>query len=292
MNNRKILLIVHGGAGGKRPTKSALKKLSEALLVGFDVLRNGGNAIDAVVESISILEDSGLFNAGIGGNLQFDGVRRLDASLMDGKDLGVGSIIGVEGVRNPIKLARIVMDLPHVIITNVGAKRIAEVHKLESLSEPDKDSLERLERIKKEAKEIVSIYRKYFSTVGAVSLDGYGNLAAGTSTGGILAMLPGRVGDTPVIGAGTYADNRLGAVSCTGTGEHIIRIALSKEICMNMKKMTPTQAVQYSLKRISKIGGEAGVIALNRKGKFAIIHTTRYMASGYANQKGIVVKEM
>ena len=286
-----MLLIVHGGAGEKRPTKKALKKLSVSLSSGYEILGNGGTALDAVVKSITILEDSGLFNAGSGGNLQFDGVRRLDASIMNGKDLKTGSVIGVEGIKNPIKLTRIIMDLPHVMLTNVGARRIADAHKLEPLPEPDKESLEMLEKIKSKEKEMVRIYKEYFSTVGAVALDKYGNLAAGSSTGGIAAMLPGRVGDTPIIGAGTYAENSFGAVSCTGRGEYIIRLSLAKEICMNMKRMSPLKAAQFSLKRLSKIGGKAGVIVINKKGQFVMLHSTRYMASGYANEKGIVVKE-
>ncbi len=285
-----MLLIVHGGAGERRPTKNALKKLSESLSSGYEVLRNKGTAIDAVVKSITILEDSGLFNAGSGGNLQFDGVRRLDASLMDGRDLKTGSVIGVEGIKNPIRLTRIIMDMPHVMMTDIGAKRIADANKLEPLPEPDKKSLEMLEKIKGKEKEMARIYKEYFSTVGAVAIDKYGNLAAGSSTGGIAAMLPGRVGDTPIIGAGTYAENSLGAVSCTGRGEYIIRLSLAKEICMNLKKMTPLMAAKFSLKRLSMIGGKAGVIVINKKGQFTILHSTRYMASGYANEKGIVVK--
>lgn len=160
-----------------------------------------------------MLEDSGLFNAGLGGNLQFDGVRRLDVSLMDGRDLKTGSVIGVEGIKNPIKLTRIMIDMPHVVMTNIGARRIADAHKLKPLPEPDKESLEILKKIKRKEKEMVRTYKDYFSTVGAVAIDKYGNLAAGSSTGGIAAMLPGRVGDTPIIGAGTYAENSLGAVS-------------------------------------------------------------------------------
>lgn len=286
-----MLLIVHGGAGERRPTKNALKKLSESISSGYEILRNNGTAIDAVVKSITILEDSGIFNAGSGGNLQFDGVRRLDASLMNGRNLKTGSVIGVEGIKNPIKLARIIMDMPHVMMTNIGAKRIADANKLEPLSESDRDSLEMLKKIKEKEKEITRIYKEHFSTVGAVAIDRYGNLAAGSSTGGITAMLPGRVGDTPIIGAGIYAENSLGAVSCTGKGEYIIRLSLAKEICMNLKKMPPLMAARFSFKRLSKIGGKAGVIVINKKGQFTILHSTRYMASGFANEKGVVVKE-
>jgi beta-aspartyl-peptidase (threonine type) len=286
-----MLLIVHGGAGDRRPTKKALKKLSESLSSGYEILSKSGNALDAVVRSVTILEDSGIFNAGVGGNLQLDGVRRLDASLMDGKDLRVGSVIGVEGVRNPVKLARIIMDLPNIMLTNIGARRIAKVHNLEPLPEPDRKSIKMLEELRKEENEAAHIYRKYFSTVGAVALDRYGNLAAGSSTGGVPAMLPGRVGDTPVIGAGVYAENLTGAISCTGMGEYIIRLSLAKEICMNLKVMSPLLAAQVSLKRLFKMGGKAGVIVMNRKGQFTILHSTRYMASGYFNKKGIVVND-
>jgi len=285
-----MLLIVHGGAGERRATKIALKKLSESLSSGYEILKNNGTAIDSVVRSITILEDSGLFNAGSGGNLQLDGVRRLDASLMDGRNLKTGSVIGVEGIKNPIKLTRILMDMPHVMMTNIGAKKIAYANKLEPLPKPDKKSLETLEKIMRKEKEITRIHKEYFSTVGAVAIDKYGNLAAGTSTGGITAMLPGRVGDTPIIGAGTYAENSLGAVSCTGRGEYIIRLSLAKEICMNLKNMSPLMAAQLSLKRLSKIGGKAGVIVINKKGQFVILHSTRYMATGSVNEKGIVVK--
>ncbi len=183
------------------------------------------------------------------------------------------------------------MDLPHVMLTNTGAGKIADALHLERLPEPDKRSKERLEKIRKEERAVAEIYDEYFSTVGAVALDRKGDLAAGASTGGITAMLPGRVGDTPVIGAGTYAENPLGAISCTGRGESIMRLSLAKEICMNLKEMMPSLAAQVSLKRLLTIGGEAGVIALDSKGQFTISHTTAYMASGYATKSGITVRE-
>jgi len=286
-----MLLVVHGGAGDKKPRKNALRKISESLLYGYEILSNGGPAIDAVVKSIKVLEDSGIFNAGAGGNLQLDGIRRLDASIMDGKSLKAASVVGLEGIRNPIEAARIIMDLPHVMLTNIGAKKIADANNLEPLPEPDEKLLEKFRRIRKKEKSLYEIYKKYFSTVGAVSLDSYGNLAAGASTGGIIAMLPGRVGDTPIIGAGIYAENPLGAVSCTGIGESIIRLSLAKEITMNLKNMSSVRAAQLSLKRLQRIGGEGGVIVLNKKGVFTIMHTTEYMAAGYADNWRIFVKE-
>ncbi len=286
-----MLLIVQGGAGNRKPPRKALLKLSESLSDGYEVLRSGGSALDAVVVSITVLEDSGLFNAGAGGNLQLDGVRRLDASLTEGRYLKAGSVVGLEGIRNPIKVSRKIMDLPHVMLTNTGARKIADSLHLERLPEPDKRSKERLEKIRKEEGTVAEIYDEYFSTVGAVALDRNGDLAAGASTGGIAAMLPGRVGDTPVIGAGTYAENLLGAISCTGRGESIMRLSLAKEICMNLKEMAPSLAAQVSLRRLLTIGGEAGVIALDNKGQFTISHTTAYMTSGYATKSGITVKE-
>jgi len=286
-----MILLVHGGAGLRRPGTKLLKKLAESLSSGFHILERSGSSLEAVAEAIRVLEDSGIFNAGAGANLQFDGVRRLDASLMDGKDLNAGSVIGLEGIRNPVMTARIIMDLPHVILTHKGAKSIADAHKLAPLPEPDKKAINKLKMTKRSEKEFTKLYKRYFSTVGAVALDTYGNLAAGSSTGGVPAMLPGRVGDTPIIGSGIYADNSIGAVSCTGTGEFIIRLVLAKEICMNMKRLSPQKASASSLQRITSLGGQAGVIVLNRHGRFTITHTTDFMASGYATGKGITVQQ-
>jgi beta-aspartyl-peptidase (threonine type) len=247
-------------------------------------MRNGCDALSAVVEAITVLEDSSVFNAGAGGILQMDGTRRLDASIMEGAGLKAGSVIGLEGIRNPIRAARIVLDLPHVMLTNVGARRIACAHQLAALRLPSEDEIARLDKIRNSDIEEMKLYRRYFSTVGAVARDAEGNLAAGASTGGIRAMLPGRVGDTPIIGAGTYADNALGAVSCTGNGEQIIRIGLAKELCMNIRYESPRKAAKHSLERIVLIGGNAGVICVAAKGGAVIMHTTQYMASGYINK--------
>lgn len=286
-----MILVVHGGAGSGKPGKRALKKLYESLSCGFDILNGSGSSLDAVVESIKVLEDSGLFNAGAGGNLQLDGVRRLDASVIEGRFLRCGSVIGLEDVQNPILVARAVMDLPNVMLSNIGAKRIADTEKIAPLPRADQKALDSLHRRMRRKKSFMELYKHYFSTVGAVALDGHGDLAAAASTGGISAMLPGRVGDTPIIGAGVYADNSLGAVSCTGVGEYIIRLALAKEISMHMKDMSIYRAAAFSLKRLLQMGGQAGVILINKRGRFSIVHTTENMASGYADKKGIVVKE-
>ena len=183
------------------------------------------------------------------------------------------------------------MDLPNVILTNTGAKKIADAHQLARLPEEDKTALKRLKKTYREEKQVRRLYEEYFSTVGAVALDKSGALAAGSSTGGIHAMLPGRVGDTPIIGAGVYAENPVGAVACTGKGESILRLALAKEICMNLKEMTPLRAARYSLKRLLNLEGRAGVIVINEKGQFAILHSTPYLAAGHVSKKGTVIKE-
>ncbi|HUI68672.1 MAG TPA: isoaspartyl peptidase/L-asparaginase family protein [Nitrospirota bacterium] len=283
------VLLMHGGAGYKPPQKASLDVLAESLAKGYTILLNGGCSLDAVVASITVMENSGMFNSGLGGVLQLDGVQRLDASLMEGTEMKAGAVAGLEGFRNPIQAARRVMDTPHVLMTDMGARRIARG--LMRLPKPSKESREKLKKLLRREHEVVQLYRKYFSTVGAVALDVRGNLAAGTSTGGTYAMLPGRVGDSPIIGAGTYAENESGAVSCTGSGEHILRRSLAKETCSLMMDETPTSAARAALKALLRIHGQAGLIALDRKGRFAIMHTTDYMASGSAKGMRIQVQQ-
>ncbi|MEW5745711.1 MAG: isoaspartyl peptidase/L-asparaginase [Nitrospirota bacterium] len=286
-----MILVVHGGAGDRAPGPRALNMLTRALTAGYRLLEQGGSALDAVVEAIVLLEDSGVFNAGRGGRVQLDGTRRLDAALMEGKQSGAGAVIGLEGIRNPIRAARVVMELPNIVFTHIGARRIAEAEGLELLPEPEREDLAMAARDKKRRKEAAALFEKYFSTVGAVACDLQGTVAAGSSTGGVAAMLPGRVGDTPVIGAGIYAENGAGAVACTGTGEAILRRALAKELCMELRQMTARRAAALSLKRLGALGGSAGVIVLDHKGRPELAHTTAYMASGYISERGMRVGE-
>jgi beta-aspartyl-peptidase (threonine type) len=283
------VLLVHGGAGYKPPQKDSLDVLAESLAKGYTILLNGGCSLDAVVAAVTVMENSGMFNAGLGGVLQLDGVQRFDASLMEGTEMKAGAVAGLEGFRNPIQAARRVMDTPHVLMTDVGACRIARG--LTRLPRPSKELRDKLKKLLRREHQVVRFYRKYFSTVGAVALDARGNLAAGTSTGGTYAMLPGRVGDSPIIGAGTYAENECGAVSCTGSGEHILRRSLAKETCLMMAEETPASAARAALKALLRIHGEAGLIALDRQGRLAIMHTTDYMASGYAKGMRIQVQQ-
>ena len=283
------VLLVHGGAGYKPPQKTSLDVLAESLAKGYTILLNGGCSLDAVVAAVTVMENSGMFNAGLGGVLQLDGVQRFDASLMEGTGMKAGAVAGLEGFRNPIQVARRVMDTPHVLMMDMGACRIARG--LTRLPKPTKELREKLKKLLRREHEVVRLYRKYFSTVGAVALDVRGNLAAGTSTGGTYAMLPGRVGDSPIIGAGTYAENESGAVSCTGSGEHILRRSLAKETCLLMVDGTPASAARAALKALLRIHGQAGLIALDQKGRLAIMHTTDYMASGYAKGMRIQVQQ-
>ena len=287
---RAKIILVHGGAGSKRPLKKALKGLGEALEAGFTALADGGDSLEAVIKAIVLMEDSGLFNAGAGGNLQLDGRMRLDASIMEGRGLQAGAIIGLEGYRNPILAARVTMGLPNKVFTNIGASRLARKTGLKRLGPPSGRALTRLKKAT-EDRQAGALYREYFSTVGAVAVDSMGNLAAGSSTGGVLAMLPGRVGDTPLIGSGIYAENRFGAVSCTGQGEDILRLCLAKEVCMRMEEMDAQRAALSALRRLKGIGGQAGLLALDRKGKAAICHTTDFMPAGVADRKGLRLKD-
>lgn len=290
MVNRPVLLC-HGGAGSKKPGKAALSGLEKTLTKSFTLLDEGACALDAVTSAIIHMENSGLYNAGKGANLQLDGIRRLDASIMEGSSLQAGAVIGLEGFSNPILLSRLAMGMAHTVFTNLGAAKIAEAEGLERLGPPDEKSLKRLGRAMAKGGEAIELYRKYFSTVGAVALDSSGCLAAGSSTGGVFAMLPGRVGDTPLIGSGIYADDTLGAVACTGRGEDILRLCLAKEVCMNMKNRSAEDASYLSFKRALSLGFQAGILALDRKGRWSITHTTAHMPAGIASKEGVIVRD-
>lgn len=288
--NRPVLLC-HGCAGAKKPGRAALAGLEKTLTNGLRLLDEGASALDAVTAAVTRMEGSGLYNAGKGANLQLDGIRRLDASIMEGSSLEAGAIIGLEGFVNPILLARLAIGMAHKVLTNLGAARIAEAEGLERLGPPDERSLKRLASAMEKGGPALELYRKYFSTVGALALDSNGCLAAGSSTGGVFAMLPGRVGDTPLIGSGVYADNTLGAVACTGRGEDILRLCLAKEVCMNMKGRSAEDASYLSFKRAASFGFQAGALALDRKGRWSITHTTSYMPAGVVSKDGAVVRE-
>jgi beta-aspartyl-peptidase (threonine type) len=282
--------------------------MREALAVGHAVLAGGGTSLDAVQASIVILEDSPQFNAGRGAVFTHEGRNELDASIMDGATHAAGAVAGVTRVKNPIRLARLVMERsPHVMFVGDGAESFAVEQGVE-LVEPSYFHTDRswqaLQRALEEERQKAAAGRSarmsmerddpsaYFGTVGAVALDQHGNLAAGTSTGGMTNKRHGRVGDSPIIGAGTYASNRSCAISSTGHGEYFIRFAVARDICARMEY----QAV--SLQEASDIvvheilegaGGEGGVIGIDRSGNVAVSFNVTGMGRGYMRADGRMV---
>lgn len=279
-------ILVHGGAGSRKAGKAQLSAIARALDVGYDVLKKKKSSLEAVEEAIRVLEDSGQFNAGLGSALQLDGKARMDAALMGGEALAAGAVASIEKVKNPISAARLVLEkTPHVLMAGQHATRLAEAFRLPMGRHPFPEGVKKLRSTLKSGEPAVRFYRSVYGgeTVGAVALDEQGNLAAGTSTGGISAMLPGRIGDSPLIGCGLYADNRAGAVSATGIGEGIIRVVLAKEICHRLEEgISPTVAARRALQTvIRRVKGSAGVIVLTVRGEFALMHTTTFLCAGY-----------
>jgi beta-aspartyl-peptidase (threonine type) len=290
-------LVIHGGAGTiSREAMTAEREqeyraaLSEALRAGHRVLQDGGAGLDAVIAAIVIMEDSPLFNAGRGAVFTADGVNALDASIMDGATLRAGAVAGVTDVKNPIALARLVMDQsPHVMLSGAGAERFAREHGIPSTPKEwfftERRWKELQEAKTNEAKAAKS------GTVGAVALDRAGRLAAGTSTGGMTNKKWGRIGDSPVIGAGTYANARC-AVSGTGWGEYYIRNAVAHDICARVEyanasiATAATDVVMTTLLQQQKDTG--GVIAMDGDGHIATPFNTSGMYRGWIDQAGAV----
>jgi beta-aspartyl-peptidase (threonine type) len=303
--------VIHGGAGTierSRMTpereKAYRDKLTEALRAGYDVLKRGGVCLDAVVAAITLLEDSPLFNAGKGAVFTNAGTNELDSSIMDGRTLKAGAVAGLKRVKNPILLARLVMEQsPHVFMTGEGAEAFAtqkgvelvdpkyfyteerwqQLQKAKDAENKPPPKRSRLEREALPLKEASAFDEHKFGTVGAVCLDRAGNLGAGTSTGGTTNKRFGRVGDSPIIGAGTYANNETCAVSCTGDGEYFIRSVVAHDISAQMQYAgkTVAQAAESTLEKVAKIGGTGGLIAIDRKGNFALPFNTSGMYRGW-----------
>jgi len=289
-NRRRVL--VHGGAGRRRATVAQRKCIAETLALGIELLQNDQSALDAVETMIRYLEGSGRFNAGIGSRQQLDGRQRMDAALMEGALLRAGAVAGLEDICHPISAARIVMEkTDHVLIISSHASKLAKHFGLERLEKSKKSpSQPRTPVVRTRNMKTLALYRKMaaYETVGAVALDEYGTLAAGASTGGVSMMLPGRVGDSPLIGAGVYADNEAGAVSMTGLGEGIIRLAMAKHILFAMKNgQKPLLATRHALKSlVNRVQGEAGCLVLAPNGQFSIRHVTPWMIAGHWNGRG------
>ena len=327
----RLGFVIHGGAGvitrGVMSPEKELeykKKLEEAVVAGYKALQAGKSSLDAVEIAIRILEDSPLFNAGKGAVFNHDGVNELDASIMNGKDLSAGAVAGLHRVKNPITLARAVMEKsPHVMMIGDGAEKFAAEQKIE-LVDPKyfftQERYDALQKILQEEKIIQTPkpavqnpktedsktktkpqsllqselpYNK-FGTVGAVALDKDGNLAAGTSTGGMTNKKFGRVGDAPIIGAGTFANNETCAVSATGYGEYFIRLGVARDISTQMeyRALPVQQAADSALEKVKKLGGDGGVIAIDKFGNIGISFNSEGMYRAYIDINGKPVVEI
>ncbi|MBK8953487.1 MAG: isoaspartyl peptidase/L-asparaginase [Chitinophagaceae bacterium] len=325
----KYVLVVHGGAGTilksqmtPEKEKAYISGLENALQIGNEILKNGGSAIDAVEAAVIVLENDSLFNAGKGAVFTNEGKNELDAAIMDGKTLSAGSVAGITTVKNPIKAARAVMEKsPHVMMTGLGAEQFAKQQGLEIVApsyfftENRWQGLQKAKENEKEKQEtdsVTQIKRReiafselFFSlsengkivggkygTVGAVALDRYGNLAAATSTGGMTNKRYGRVGDAPLIGAGTYANNSTVAISCTGWGEYFIRLVMAKSISDMIefgKMKLEVAATEMVMKRLPAIGGDGGLIAVDKLGNISMPFCTPGMYRAYIKNDGIKV---
>ncbi len=311
-----ITIAIHGGAGtiDKNKMTPAMQreykaKLKEAVDKGYHLLAQGGTSQQAVIAAIQVLEDSPLFNAARGAVYTYDGEHELDASIMNGKTLNAGAVAGVKHVKSPIALAENVMENSvHVLLSGAGAEEFAKLQGIEFVDNSYFDTKKRYESLIKAKKKIAeklaqskSLKNAYqqldvrykYGTVGAVALDQYGNLTAGTSTGGMTAKRFGRIGDSPIIGAGTYANNDSCAVSATGHGEYFIRYHVAADICARVKyqgKSLQEAADTVINKVLVKAGGSGGIIAVDRKGNIAMPFNSSgmYRASRKLNQPAVV----
>src|SRR6476661_16743 len=330
----RLAFVIHGGAGViKRGSLTPEKekeyraKLEEAVLAGYKALQAGKTSLDAVEIAIRILEDSPLFNAGKGAVFTNDGKNELDSSIMNGKTLAAGAVAGLHHVKNPITLARAVMEKSeHVMMVGDGAEKFAKEMNIELVpvkyfwTQERWDALQKVLKEEKDAKEnkkgTVSenltddflmrnplyaqmteterLPQNRFGTVGAVALDKDGNIASGTSTGGMTNKKYGRVGDAPIIGAGTYANNNTCGISATGWGEYFIRLSVARDISsmIEYRALPIQQAVDVVMKKVQTLGGDGGVIAMDKWGNMGVSFNTEGMYRAYINGEGKPVVEI
>lgn len=294
----KWTLVIHGGAGTMErdrmtpeQDKAIRAVLDQAIDAGSKVLAAKGSSLDAVEAAVKVLEDNPYFNAGRGAVFTWEGRNELDASIMDGRTRAAGAVAGVTRTRNPIGLARAVMEKsPHVFLGGVGADQFSVEQGLPQ-ADPSwfatPQRREQLERMKAKKLSWYDVDRK-FGTVGAVAVDVDGHVAAATSTGGTTGKRWGRIGDSPVIGAGTYADDRACAVSATGAGEYFIRVGAAHEICarIRLKGETPKQAADAVIAEIAALGGDGGVVVTGPDGTANWAFNTPGMYRGKASSTG------
>ncbi|WP_129714589.1 isoaspartyl peptidase/L-asparaginase family protein [Pedobacter sp. SYP-B3415] len=315
----KYVMVIHGGAGtilkkNMTAEKEAAYKavLTKALQTGYDLLKSDKSSLDAVEATIHVMEDSPLFNAGKGAVFTHDGRNEMDAAIMDGKTQAAGSVAGVTVIRNPISAARAVMEKSeHVMMVGPGAEKFARTAGLKIVDPKYFWTKERWDGLQKAIKEdadksvldhgskksmkLGTVSKDYkFGTVGAVALDNAGNLAAGTSTGGMTNKKYGRVGDAPIIGAGTYANNATVAISCTGWGEFYIRNVVAHDISamMEYKGMNVDDASKAAIEKVGKMGGDGGLIALDKNGRASMPFNTEGMYRGTVTKDGKIEVEI
>ena len=300
----KQVLVIHGGAGTIRTQdmtaemeSAYLKGLEEALLAGYSLLEKGSSAVDAVLAATKSLEDNILFNAGRGSVFAADGAQEMDASIMDGSTLKAGAVSAVRNIRNPVELAYMIMTKSqHVMLNGKGAAEFASLNNIQTESDEYFYSQFRYEQWKQmqESGEmaldhnVVLRGNKKFGTVGAVALDKFGNIAAATSTGGMTNKQFGRVGDSPIIGAGTYANNKTCAISCTGHGEPFIRAVTAYDVSclMEYKGLSLQEAMDMVVyEKLPKIEGEGGMIGVDALGNAAMVFNSEGMYRGVRNEE-------
>ncbi|MGG6229684.1 isoaspartyl peptidase/L-asparaginase family protein [Tenacibaculum sp. SDUM215027] len=311
----EFAIIIHGGAGtilkkNMTPEKeTAYKtKLEEAIKTGYEILKNGGSSGDAVVKTIQIMEESPLFNAGKGAVFTHKETNELDASFMDGKTLNAGAVAGVKDIKSPIEAARMVMtNSDHVMLSGNGASQFAKEQGLE-IVDPSyfytENRFKSLQRIKDKEKTALDhddketsfydadIKNSKFGTVGCVALDKDGNITAGTSTGGMTNKRWGRIGDSPIIGSGTYANNKTCGVSSTGWGEYFIRAQVAYDISAQMEyqqKSLKEATKDVIQNKLTKLGGTGGVVALDKNGNMSFEFNTAGMYRASMNDKGDLI---
>src|SRR5271170_979088 len=288
-----FVLVAHGGAGDySKMTSQAIEArrdlMVKAIRAGYAILARGGASLDSVEATIRVVEDSGLYDAGRGAYYTQEGVPEMDAAIMDGRTLQAGSVAALKHIANPIHLARLVMEkTPHVLLVADGAEEFAKSQGIDLVSpyyfytQREWKRFQDAEKHKKPG--------DGHGTVGVVALDQAGNLAAGTSTGGTVLKMPGRVGDSPIIGAGTYANNDSCAVSATGTGEYFMRNVVASDICARVRYLHVTleqAANDVVMKELVEQNGDGGVIALDRAGHFTAPFNTSGMMTGVTGPDG------
>ncbi len=306
MDAQRPAIIVHGGAGEWRPDrqKAGCAGVKEAADTGYNMLKHSGSALDAVESAVMTMEDNEVFNAGLGSSLTLEKKAEMEASIMDGKTLSAGAAGLLDDVKNPIHLARIVMEnTDHIFIVGRSAEKLAELFSLERRNPSTKlreeywreltnkikkcelDYLPKLSKLLKAHSNLFSL-----DTVGAVAVDEEGNVAAATSTGGISLKIPGRIGDSPLIGCGNYADNESGACSATGIGEIAIRLVLAKSTCDRMRAgQSPQKAAEDSIKdvnrRIQNVANQMGLITVDAEGRIGAAHNSPHMCWAYVTPR-------